>query len=303
MTNLPLVPLPELALAIHGPDIPIMHRAWRDALDLPAEVARDAFAAASDAIRELEGTEHVGLIGDVTLYFVEPADDAAAPIGLSMMGFTTEVPGAIYIVHPYGTKNVRAVVRHEVAHLFYDAIHEVSDTTRGKHAGPGEEFARAFGGDLPDLAPIEWGAKLRRRYDVERHPADTKDTLSTVIIDGSSNMFKIAATGTVSNTIAAAGAAIAGGWTDVTITGPFSVTPAHLSFVATSAGAASPRTIGRLISWTGLTGPLRLVGLTVMDVTTLLSGTDAVVRFGGFNAQGSAQTWEARYYVLKEAAL
>lgn len=125
---------------------------------------------------------------------------------------------------------------------------------------------------------------------------------ATVIIDGTSNMFKIAATGTTSNTIAAGGGGVQSNWTDVTVTGPFTSTPAHLSYIATTTGNAAPRTLGRLFTHSALAGPS--IGIaTVMDVSTLLSGSNCLVRFGGHNAQGSSQTWYCKYYILKEAAL
>lgn len=134
----------------------------------------------------------------------------------------------------------------------------------------------------------------------------------SAIIDGTSDVFKIVASGTVSNTIGAAAGSVVSNWTDTTITGPFSATPAHLSFIATATGNGAPRTIGRLFTYTqlfaaGASGGsptvMFIAPSTVMDVSTLLSGSDAVVRFGGYNAQGSSQTWHCRYYVLKEAAL
>lgn len=125
----------------------------------------------------------------------------------------------------------------------------------------------------------------------------------TVLVDGHSTMYRVDASITVSNIIGAAtDPTVVNAWTDVNIGGTYTNTPAHLSHIATTTGNGAPRTIGRLVSWAPMSAPLRMVAMTVMDVTTLLSGDDCLVRFGGHNAQGSAQTWYAKVDVLSTRA-
>jgi hypothetical protein len=134
---------------------------------------------------------------------------------------------------------------------------------------------------------------------------------TTVILDGSSNMFKITATGTMSHT---QGATSGGSSTvDLTGLGALPTTPAHLCFVSegnatsshqhgfrfietadvfvsgTSGGSPTQRT--RTINWQG------------NMIVLLATGAIARVLLGVDNSTGVSKTAYGRYYVLKEAAL
>lgn len=134
---------------------------------------------------------------------------------------------------------------------------------------------------------------------------------ATVIIDGTSNMFKIAATGTMSNTIAVDSAAE----TTVTLTalGALPTTPAHLSFISDANNTAAQQFIGMAIrrdtlfaaSTSGGSPTSDFQGIKqLMRVRTSLDGSSqCVVGFGGDNRSDVEITWFARYYVLQETAL
>lgn len=269
-----------------------MHLAYRNALDLPSETVAAGFAAATEAIAELEGDEHRGLLGAVTLYFVEPADPPRADIGLTCKGFTTEVPGRIYVVHPWGTADVRSVVRHEIYHLWYDTINGISGEDRGKHLGLSEEGARAFAPEL-DLVPAGFNAPLRRRYDVVPHP---RDTLATVIIDGTSNVFKIAATGTLTPPAISSGPAESSA--QVTLATGLTFVPAHLGYVNYGAGQARmlPYTIA---NWLG-----DGVGIDwyYMEVAVVNTDETRVTAEMKTRRAGGLSALPHRYYVLQEVA-
>ena len=136
---------------------------------------------------------------------------------------------------------------------------------------------------------------------------------TTVIIDGTSDMFRISANGTITNTVGTG--APGSNWTNVTLTGlgALATTPAHLSFVSTSNASSSDRLVGRLIGWEtgcwvaatsgGATTTSRAVVYTTMEVYTYLDGSsNCVVEFGGYNFISSA-TWYCKYYVLAQVAL
>lgn len=133
---------------------------------------------------------------------------------------------------------------------------------------------------------------------------------ATVIIDGTSDMFKIAATGTLTATAAA--------HTDATATASlgslsFASTPAIMGFVASASGStadANPIYIGTYAdSWVATSngGTTNLEGATTGVhgyVYMHLSGTTPTptLLVSAKGSGSSIQLW-ARYYVLQEVAL
>jgi hypothetical protein len=132
-----------------------------------------------------------------------------------------------------------------------------------------------------------------------------------VIIDGTSNMFKIAAEGTQSNT-ASTGTTTN---TDTTLTalGALDASPAHMFFYGDTASSTGfqglgPRVIqtatlsAYVASSSGGSPTSRMVGMnTVAAGTVRLDGSDqAVVRLTLMNASGSDFTQHQKYFVLAE---
>lgn len=122
---------------------------------------------------------------------------------------------------------------------------------------------------------------------------------STVIIDGTSNMFKIAATGTMSVTVADG----ADGSTVVTLTGLGALpsTPAHLGEIGTNNLSSSKRR-GNLQLQTSLSSPIPIASLTEMSVG-LNGSNEAEVTLFLRNQFGASQTHYGRYYVFQETAI
>lgn len=127
---------------------------------------------------------------------------------------------------------------------------------------------------------------------------------ATVIIDGTSNMFKIAASGTISVSSVANNSS---GLGTVTVTGaaPGSVLPAFL--VSTNEGAIAARQVGNWLGNPGLnsTATGNYVDVQHMaQVRMMLSGTvDAQVRLECMNYSGVTRNYSTRYYILKEAGI
>lgn len=134
---------------------------------------------------------------------------------------------------------------------------------------------------------------------------------ATVIIDGTSNVFKILTTGTTSHT-ASAGADTS---TDVTLTalGTFASTPAHLSFVSDTNTASSARRIGRYIASAKVWASPSSGGSPVQEIRAIdwgiaisdrLNGSsECVVSIAVNNSTTISRTGYGRYYILKEVAL
>lgn len=138
------------------------------------------------------------------------------------------------------------------------------------------------------------------------------DNGSTVVIDGTSNMFKIQASGTTSLSIGAGANASTN--TQLTSLGNgFTVTPAHLSFLSTGSTSAAYQQIGELevASLTGYVAgssggspTVAVLKLTVFArVQTVLASGYINVYLTGSNAGAGSQTVYSRYHVLKEAAM
>lgn len=129
----------------------------------------------------------------------------------------------------------------------------------------------------------------------------------TVIIDGTSNMFKIAATGTLQVTVSAPGSV--GDWTDNTASvtlsslGAQDATLAFVAFVGSSNVSTDRRTLGRLQHYLDSGAE----GAYVKDqavVRSELDGSDLpVISVYAFNYDTlSAFTFYVRYHALQEAA-
>lgn len=133
---------------------------------------------------------------------------------------------------------------------------------------------------------------------------------STVIIDGTSNMFKIAATGTLSRAVAAS----TNSSTSVTLTG-LAVAGVAPQMMASGAWNAGGITGGMLSVVTdpgfaftaptsGASPTLRaVVGQTAAYWYCTVVGADALVQIMGYNSTVGSKTVAGRYYVMKEAAL
>lgn len=138
---------------------------------------------------------------------------------------------------------------------------------------------------------------------------------ATVIIDGSSNMFKILATGTHSVALGVGPNVSGTGTVTLTGLGALSTTPAHLTFLATGNTTAAQQHLGSLQTtfgqkWVagssgGSPDQSRQLADHVGDAHTTLNGSAQVVhRVSGKNDSGGfSVTFYARYYILKEAAL
>lgn len=140
----------------------------------------------------------------------------------------------------------------------------------------------------------------------------------TTIIDGTTNVFKILTSGSVSVTVPARSTnAVAAANTEVTLTslGTFSTIPAHLSFVGPSVATTDSRKLG----WGNVFNTVAMVsnqadgatGINFLGLysqasmsTRLNASSQVLVRIGGENANSSTgYTREGLYHILKEAAL
>lgn len=132
----------------------------------------------------------------------------------------------------------------------------------------------------------------------------------TVIIDGTSNMFKIAATGTLSCVNSLGGAASS----NVVLTGlsPGGVPPQLQAIAQWGSGVADPSlSLASQISsvfvatTSGGAVTANRYAMTLLAYwTTALSGTiDANITLLTHNASGASKTASGRYYVMKEAAI
>jgi hypothetical protein len=141
----------------------------------------------------------------------------------------------------------------------------------------------------------------------------------TTVIDGTSNVFKIQASGSLSLTLPARTTnAVVTATSDATLTGlgTLSTIPAHLSFVGPSISTTDKRWIGgnNVYEINAMYGATASGGATTLNflglyaqgmMTTFLNGSSqAVVRLGGENVDAlSSYTRQGIYHVLKEAAL
>jgi hypothetical protein len=104
----------------------------------PARYVEAALTALADACREL-GVPHADIA------FVDTVVDPPR-VGLRygfMGSYTTDRPEVIWIFSNWTAEDqLRAVVRHEAAHLAYARTHTPEESAG--HAGPSEAFALAF---------------------------------------------------------------------------------------------------------------------------------------------------------------
>lgn len=135
---------------------------------------------------------------------------------------------------------------------------------------------------------------------------------STVIIDGTSNMFKIAASGTLSIAVPA----VSGAATSVVLAGlaPGVTAPMLQATGKWDGGATTSGKLSAIIdaqfAWASATsggattfkiGQVQLAGYWYTDTNG--ASNDALVSLYGLNSSGSARTLSGRYYVMREAAL
>lgn len=165
-----------------------------------------------------------------------------------------------------------------------------------------DDLALNVGGAIIDST----GIKVVNGAIVVENPA------GTVVIDGTSNMFKIAATGTQSVPVAVDSTASNG--TTVAALGALPTTPAHLSFIANGNSTAAAQHLGVFFTnvaakWVAPTNG----GPTNQDVvipdqlaeahTLLVAGSQVQAVIAGWNRSGASVTYYHRFYILKEAAL
>ena len=121
---------------------------------------------------------------------------------------------------------------------------------------------------------------------------------ATTIIDGTSNILKIQATGTMY--VSALANATTASTTDLTALGTMSTTPAHICYIAPAASASSRQNGMWHFETTGVSSTtLFLIG----RMSTSLSGSTCRVTLEGINSSGVAADLYGRYYVFIEAAL
>lgn len=137
------------------------------------------------------------------------------------------------------------------------------------------------------------------------------DTGSTVIIDGTSNMFKIQASGTISVTASAS----ALNTNTVTLTGLGTVTiaPSHLCHISGASASTSPKYGSTYLAnisegfAAATSGGSVNQRTNIVDVigfmSTVITSSQVVVEIVLFNESGSSVTIYGKYYVLKEAAV
>jgi hypothetical protein len=135
----------------------------------------------------------------------------------------------------------------------------------------------------------------------------------TVIIDGTSNMFRIQATGTLTSG-SMADATDTTVETTLTGLGTFSAIPAFLAFVDDENTNAGGRFIGRQIEYldpvwvansSGGSPTLDILGVADTSAITLyLNGSDqAVVRLRSFNRSNTTKTFYGKFLILTETAI
>jgi hypothetical protein len=143
---------------------------------------------------------------------------------------------------------------------------------------------------------------------------------AVVIIDGTSDMFKIAASGSLSSTCAAlSGANYSTSVATATLSGlgALSATPMHLSSIADNNGNTGTRSVGHDLlynvpsaAWTGVTSGGATSGQAILptsiagNMSTHLNGSSiCVVQLDVNNAYTSSETLYGYYYILVESAL
>lgn len=137
---------------------------------------------------------------------------------------------------------------------------------------------------------------------------------TTVIIDGTSDIFKIVATGTTS--ITQAGGTSSGTTIDLSALGAWSTTPAHVSYLAMGNAVSDEQRLGEMVwppdmstfgaATSGGAVTKALIGTTFYAyVATRLASVTLFARIILFaqNAQAGSLTVYARYYLLQETAL
>lgn len=133
---------------------------------------------------------------------------------------------------------------------------------------------------------------------------------ATVIIDGSSNMFKILASGTLDATAANPGASPTGFTTatdSVTLTGlgTFTETPGVIAFVGTDFATTNNRVLGFNLTFVSV-DEHDIIGMKslVVVVSKLNGSSQAVVELQVRNfIGGSTHRGTCRYHLVKEAAI
>lgn len=191
------------------------------------------------------------------------------------------------------------LIRHEIAHLYLEIrgmlsgpVHEALADTFADGGMPALEGAFGLGDSPPALSP--------------------GNASSTVIIDGQSNMFKIAATGTASVAVTADGTRYASAVSFPAL-GALGATPAHQCYVGAGGGAVH---LGYSANGVFL-GPAFTAGsnygnnvMQFLATTTNVSfycdldgSSYARVTIEGAIYGSGGQTFAGRYYILKEAAI
>lgn len=339
MTNLPILPsarLPRLSLLrlqpgeAYGEPVPL-HPAsgdlFRDATT-PAYAQR--VVTADPALTELvldfareAWTELNGSPGDLVVIFYTAPPTAPVVIGvggralearLSAFATTTHtVPPTIWFEldgRLVSHADLRELVRHEVAHIALahaGIIGAMSEAAADTFASGGLAALRASLGGGAQQALLTPGVA------VEAGSITVSNVGGTVIIDGTSDMFKIVATGTLS--VGAQANSSVENSIQLTSLGQFATTPGHHNFISNGNQTTARQHVGFMFayadhSYFGAGTPGGYVGtrfcgqqVIAMFTTQLTADSYCRVALTLYNAYAAQVDVYGRYYVLKEAAL
>lgn len=294
-----------------------------------ASVPHEYVMVAAEAIVELTnnwaaltppGSPPPPPLGYLRLCFVEPVGGPPPDaLQIARFGFYSHArPQWLYIVVPSAPiEKLRAMVWHEVAHAAYYLAYG-PDGYQHYELGPSEAFADAVAGDdlhgiaRQFLAPL--GAGLSRQafigpgVDAGIAVTNGKITVinpgSIVILDGTSDMFKIAATGTM-NLTGPDGSGSAGGNAIIAtnIATGLTIIPAHLGYLEFPAGIASSLPHYDYDISNGYAGSGLVLDGMRQDTQVWSTNQTRVTARWSSRLDRSAITYTFRYYVLKEAAL
>ncbi len=231
--------------------------------------------------------------------------DGGLGLRFRLDGFSTTAtePSSIWIRLDGRRANVaelRHLVRHEMGHLGVELV--------GLPSGPvAESAADLFAdGGMPALAAgLGLGAERQQLPAPQPAPAlGAGDPTGTIIIDGTSDMFKIAATGTITvNGVDGSGAGGGTATATVTITTGFTYRPAHLIYAQFAGGLAG---LTPSVQWDVSNGFPQSGHITDAYngwVEAVIGNATKVTCRWATRLNRSGSSVDFRYYVLVEAAI
>ncbi len=293
-----------------------------------AEYVWAAAEAANEALHELGTSFNDAGVTMVFLEEVDPAPEGSPSLGYA--GFTGDRTDAIHIVvNRVPDDALRWVVRHEVAHLAYTQRYG-HDGSPPWIEGPSERFADAFAGPMPACLG---SATLARAFAslmpvadrIQLEPGEAPKLVNgaitvtnagaTVIIDGTSNMFKILASGTLSHS-QGAGTSGSTSHSFTTVGLPTFTSPAYIAYVTEGSSPADTahRDLGRFyktatgfVAQTSGGSPIQRMKYILWEAVVYswagsVSG-DPSLALAMDNADSATHDATMRYHILKEAAI